>query len=46
MNDKKDSEDFFEDGEYNWEDEANLSGDSNIDSDLSYLLSLFTRTNR
>lgn len=37
MNDKKDSEDFFEDGEYNWEDEANLSGDSNIDSDLSYL---------
>lgn len=37
MNDKKDSEDFFEDGSYHWEDEANISGDFDTDPDLSYL---------
>ena len=37
MNDKKDSNDFFEDDAYNWEDEANLSGDFSVDPDLSYL---------
>lgn len=37
MNDKKDSEDFFEDGAYHWENEANISGDFSIDPDLSYL---------
>lgn len=37
MNDKKDSENFFENGAYHWEDKTNISGDFSTDSGLSCL---------
>lgn len=37
MNGKEDSEDFFEDDSYHWENEADISGDSSADTNFSYL---------